>query len=81
MRGEDESILQYAPAVRGSGSSANFPRIPRRSISRFSRLEKNDEQRRQHVALASAAWQSIGRGDLCESFISEFGESGQASAE
>jgi DNA invertase Pin-like site-specific DNA recombinase len=42
-------------------------------------LTRTDHARR--MARFYAAWQSIGRGDLCESLISEFGESGQASAE
>ena len=37
-------------------------------------LARNDEERRQHVALACAAWQSNGRDDLVKDIIDEFGQ-------
>jgi tetratricopeptide (TPR) repeat protein len=41
---------------------------------RFARIARNDNERRQQVAAASTAWQSIGRGDLVESLNNEFGQ-------
>jgi tetratricopeptide (TPR) repeat protein len=40
---------------------------------RLARIARNDNERQQHVAAASTAWQSVGRGDLVESLINEFG--------
>ena len=41
---------------------------------RLARIARNDNERRQQVAAASTAWQSIGRGDLVESLNNEFGQ-------
>jgi hypothetical protein len=40
----------------------------------LARVARNDNERRQQVAAASTAWQSIGRGDLVESLNNEFGQ-------
>jgi tetratricopeptide (TPR) repeat protein len=40
----------------------------------LARIARNDNERRQQVAAASAAWQSIGRDDLVESLNNEFGQ-------
>jgi tetratricopeptide (TPR) repeat protein len=45
-----------------------------RTYHRLARIARNDSERRQRVAAASIALQSIGRGDLVESLINEFGQ-------
>jgi tetratricopeptide (TPR) repeat protein len=39
---------------------------------RLARIARNDNERRQYVAAASTAWQSIGRADLVKNLIDEF---------
>jgi hypothetical protein len=41
---------------------------------RLARNARNDNKRRQQIAAASTAWQSIGRGELVESLNNEFGQ-------
>jgi tetratricopeptide (TPR) repeat protein len=69
-RGEAEE--RYLTAL------ALFERLPEpNSIGiaryRLARLASNETARREHVAAARAAWQSIGRDDLIEELDAEFG--------